>query len=129
MIYKTAEYKQRMIQERINKKNQEKFENSTEPISPRYFANNSGCLDRNVEKNDIKEKICEFLKILEAKKGMKYRIALEQIYLQGRTLKAVGKMLHFSNSRIGQLNQISFRLIRQWSKINHLERYVIQEKI
>ena len=64
------------------------------------------------------------LEKLEAKKGIKYRIAVEQIYLQNRTLDDTAKMLYVCRETIRQMNDKSLKYIKFLSRNDCLEDYL-----
>ena len=108
-------------EQRSNK--QLSFEDEIEPISPRRFKGEFGYLDNNLEQSEVKNKIYDLLEKLEQEKGIEYRIALEQHYLQGRTLRDIGKMLHVSCQMINQINKKAMKYLRETNKYSGLELY------
>ena len=71
---------------------QKRYEANMENVSPKYCEDNLTVIDNSVEQDELKERLYDMLESLEEKKGKRWRIVVEQAYLQGKTLDEIGEM-------------------------------------
>ena len=90
----------RILKDRDRDNFQGRYEANMETVSPRYCEKNLAVMDISFEKNKSKEIVYDLLDSLEKEKGKKYRIVVEQIYFQGKTLEEVGEMLNTSKQGV-----------------------------
>jgi DNA-directed RNA polymerase specialized sigma subunit len=94
--------------------------------TPKYRENKLFYLDRTPEQNELKNKIYWLLERLEAKKGIRRRIALEQYYFCEKPNKEIGKILHLSRSRIFQMNKQSLQYLAYLARGSKLKDYFLE---
>ncbi|MDD5192383.1 MAG: sigma factor-like helix-turn-helix DNA-binding protein [Candidatus Nanoarchaeia archaeon] len=111
-----------------SKYEQMKFERRTNRELLECSAKNQIYFDETAEQNDMKDYLYGLLKKLEARKGIRYRIAVEQCYLQQRTFKDIGEILGISGWRASCINKKALRYLNRLIRENYLKSYLGAKK-